>query len=610
MIGTAGHVDHGKTSLIRALTDTDTDRLPEEKARGLTIDLGFASLTLPDGRVVSVVDVPGHERFIGNMIVGALGVEVALLCVSATSGVSAQTHEHLQILDLLPVRSLVVALTFCDLADVETRALAALSVRETLSSTRFREAEIVETSAVTGEGLDNLKESLGALMKSKVEPSARWYLPIDRSFIVKGQGRVATGTLMVGEVKSGSMAMAQPGDRPLRVRQIQSHFTQSESVVAVARVAFNLSGQDSDSVVRGDLVGAPGVAFSTTRLDARLRFVRTPQHGQRVRLHVGADEVMGTLFLNDHQNDLAQIKLERLAGAAAGQPVIVRRYSPPEVIGGGVVLVPVAEPRRRSAKPVVASESLDLVSLISDSPHGISGDRLAQLAGRRLQDLSPELSRLSEAKQIIGFAGHWMTLEQAKNAQLRLLKSLEQSHAAKPENRVFPVAGIVNRAGLHLREKALEKFLQAIARSGRIVMQGGMIGHPKRAPRLSDKQRMFLDRVIHLLNESGAMPPTASELAEALRVPLQAVDQIIQVGINAGELTRLVDNIVFSTSGLESVIDRARIALPRSFTAAEFRDAVQTSRKFAIPLLEWMDAHGRTVRRGDHRHWTSPSPNE
>lgn len=596
LIATAGHVDHGKTSLIRALTGVDTDRLPEEKVRGMTIDLGFASLTLPDGRLASVVDVPGHERFIANMIVGALGCQVGLLCVSAREGVSHQTVEHLQVLDLLPVQALVVALTFGDRATPDAIALVRDQVGETLRETRFERAPIVVTSATTEIGLDELKQALAAAANEVKDATGPWYLPIDRSFVVRGQGRVVTGSLMRGVASPGE-AILQPGDRHLRIRRLQIHGQETASAHAVVRLALNLSGAAADSAARGDLIGEPGSVFTTERFDAVVRYVRPPQHGQRVRVHIGADEVIGSLFLNDHKPDLAQIKLERPTGIAFGQPLIIRRYSPPDLIGGGTVVAPVAEPRRKNAKPLLGE---DLMALVQATPFGISTTRLTQLTGQSADRITELLAQAG----IRRFGAQWMTDEQVKKAARRLLEAIATSQRSAPHQRFFPAHTMATRAGLDLgADENLHRFLRSLAKAGLIQLDGHQIARPDSGPKLSDKQRRFLDRLKQTYDDAGAMPPSPSEMAERLRVPLPAVRQMIEIGLAVGELVRLSDNIIFTREGLDTLLERARQSLPRPFTAAEFRDAVGTSRKYAIPLLEWMDAKGHTVRHGDLRHW-------
>jgi len=596
LIATAGHVDHGKTSLIRALTGVDTDRLPEEKARGMTIDLGFASLALPDGRVASVVDVPGHERFIGNMIVGALGCQIGLLCVSAREGVSHQTVEHLQVLELLPVQTLVVALTFGDLASPDDIALVGEQVGELLAETRFAGALTVVTSATSGAGLDELKQALATAAEKITDTPGPWYLPIDRSFVVRGQGRVVTGSLMRGTATPGEAAL-HPGDRRLRVRRLQTHGEETASAEAVVRLALNLSGAEADTAARGDLIGGPGSVFTTERFDAALRFLKPPQHGQRVRVHLGADEVIGSLFLNDHKPDLAQIKLERPTGIASGQPLIIRRYSPPDLIGGGTVVAPVAEPRRKNAKPLLGE---DVRALVDATPFGLSTTRLAQLTGQA----ADRVAELLEQAGMKRFGEQWMSEEQVKKAARRLLEAIAASQRSAPHQRFFPARAMATRAGLDLgADENFHRFLRALAKAGIIKLDGHQIARPDTGPKLSDKQRRFLDRLKQTYDESGAMPPSPAEVADELRVPLPAVQQIVQVGLSAGELVRLADNIIFTQEGLERLLDRARQSLPKPFTAAEFRDAVGTSRKYAIPLLEWMDARGHTVRHGDLRHW-------
>jgi len=344
LIGTAGHVDHGKTTLIKALTGIDADRLPEEKARGMTIDIGFAYLDLPEIGRVSIVDVPGHEKFISNMLVGALGIDVALLCVAADEGVKPQTLEHFQILELLPVTAMVVALTRSDLADEETIELAKLQIADLLAKSKFASANIIPVSAHTGLGLDSLREEIAKLLRDSGSTAATgsWYLPIDRVFTVKGHGCVVTGTLARGKVKVGDPAILEPGHREVRIRAMHWHGDEVQMAVPGQRTAFNLGGIKEEEIERGQTIGAPGATFETTCLDARLRWVESCKYGERVRVAVGAAEVIGKAFQSPTDPDLVQLRLHAPVSVALGQPIIVRRHSPPDLLGGGLVEVPLA----------------------------------------------------------------------------------------------------------------------------------------------------------------------------------------------------------------------------------------------------------------------------
>src|SRR5919201_1774033 len=363
VIGTAGHVDHGKSSLIQALTGIDPDRLQEEKARGMTIDLGFAWLRLPNGVEVSIVDVPGHERFIHNMLAGVGGIDIALLVIAADEGVMPQTREHAAILDLLGISNGVVALTKCDLVEQDWLDLVQADVEEFLQQTTLAGAPIVPCSATTGDGLDHLREVLQELLaRERSRPNTgRPRLPIDRVFTVAGFGTVVTGTLVDGELRIGQEVEVQPGRLRARVRGLQSHKKKVEVAPAGTRTAVNLGGVAVEDLQRGQVLAAPGALQPTRALDARLRTIRDAhpvRHNAEVTFHTGAAETPARLILLEHdqlqpgQEAWAQLRLQDAVALAKGDLFIIRLPSPSMTIGGGSVVEPHAR-RHRPPQPTV-----------------------------------------------------------------------------------------------------------------------------------------------------------------------------------------------------------------------------------------------------------------
>src|SRR5947209_3664566 len=370
ILGTAGHIDHGKTSLVKALTGIDCDRLPEEKARGITIDIGFATLDLGDFRL-GIVDVPGHERFIKNMLAGATGIDLAVLVIAADDSIMPQTREHLEILRLLGLRHGVIALTKCDLVDETTLEVVELEIRDLVRGSFLENAPIVRTSAQTGKGLDELKEAIIAACQSAVGsgqsavptadrplPTASWFrLPIDRSFIVQGHGTVVTGSVTSGSVRVGDELEWQPRGERVRVRSLQSHDRPVEEVHRGMRAALNLAGVHHEDVIRGQELAAPGYLVPSRVVTVRLHCLadarRPIKHRAPVRFHVGTAEIMGTVSLLDCDTidpggwGLAQLFLEEPATAAWGQPFVLRESSATQTLGGGQVLQPVARKVRR-----------------------------------------------------------------------------------------------------------------------------------------------------------------------------------------------------------------------------------------------------------------------
>ncbi len=604
LIGTAGHVDHGKTTLIQALTGIDADRLPEEKARGMTIDVGFAYLDLPGHERVSIVDVPGHERFVHNMLVGALGIDVALLCVAADEGVKPQTREHIDILRLLPVDHLVVALTRADLADADTRELATLDVVETLSKTRFANAPIIEVSAVTGEGLESLRVALSEALSVASQPKGGpWYLPIDRAFAVKGHGTVVTGTLAQGLLRNGDRAYLEPGHIEVRVRAIHSHGEHVEKADYGRRTAINLGGVHLDDVRRGMTVGEPGATFETRCFDGRIEWIVPPKHGQKVRVSIGADEVLGKAFLNDHDPALVQLRLDEPVAVALHQPFILRRHSPMEVLGGGRVLVPSGKPRRKSESPTLIQaddEATAILQAVGEGPDGLMTEEICRLLGKSSQALGSTFETLSAEGKIHGFAGRWISLRGFELGIEKMQEALSELHRLNPKQALHPREKAMAMAGLAWSGKPLDRILSRLAEARVLVVEGTGVRDAAFSIQLTDKQRLFLDRVKEGLESAGVNVPFPSDIARSLSVPPQAVDEILKLGIEAREIVRVEEGIFYTSGQLEGF--RARLqALSSPFAASDFRDAIGSSRKFVIPLLEYFDATGFTLRQGDKR---------
>ncbi|AIE83903.1 selenocysteine-specific translation elongation factor [Fimbriimonas ginsengisoli] len=609
LIGTAGHVDHGKTTLIKALTGIDADRLPEEKERGMTIDVGFAYLDLPEVGRVSIVDVPGHERFLTNMLVGALGIDVALLCVSADEAVMPQSREHLQILELLPVEHLVVAMTRADLADPETRELAQAEIEELVAGSRFGKAPIVPVSAFTGEGLEELKSELvGALnapSAKRPNASAPWYLPIDRAFSAKGHGVVVTGTLAQGRVSVGDRAYLEPGHWEVRVRGIQTHGEAEDSSERGQRTGLNLSGVKLEDVRRGMTLGAPGAVFETSMLDARVQWIKPPKHGERIRLSIGAEEVIGKAFLNDADPELAQLRLESPIACALDQPLILRRYSPPRLMGGGRVTVPQAKVRRKKeeTKKVEAQDlGTAVVETVGDDPNGVSTEEICRRLGKTPQALGDVFEQLREKDRLRGFAGLWMTPEGFEAGADRFMAALTQQHSKTPTLAGIPRERAVQGAGLGWNGKPLDRIISELAARGKITVSGTAVRDIAYKPQLPTRQREFLDRAIEAMERETVNVPGPHDIAKTIVAPPQAIEEVLRLGVQAGELVQVFEGVFYTVHQIEALKARLKDALgTKPFPASEARDALGTSRKYIIPLLEYMDSVRFTIRVGDNR---------
>jgi len=608
LIGTAGHVDHGKTSLIRALTSIDADRLPEEKQRGMTIDIGFAYVDLPKAGRVSIVDVPGHERFLTNMLVGALGIDVAILCVAADESVMPQTREHLEILSLLPVEKLVVAMTRSDLADEVVREIARSEIEDLLAQTRFAGAPIQSVSAITGEGLDELKALLDeALQGSEPVAPGGWYLPIDRVFTVKGYGTVVTGTLAQGVVRLEDRAVLMPSGQETRIRGIEWHGEAQSQSEKGRRTALNLGKVGIDEVHRGMIVGDPAGVFSSSLVEGRAEWLGGGKHATRIRLSLGSEEVMGKALRNDHDPNWVQFKLERPIAVVAGQAFIVRRYSPPKLLGGGRVTIPQARLRRKSDRgsTVAAShlsESEQLVAWVQASRWGESSEELCRRLGKTSQALGSVFEDLKSSGKLVGFAGFWLTPDRLEQAQQAAHQALAELHAEFPAKAFLPRELWIKRGQVPWKGKPLDRLVAHWAQEKFLRVQGTEIALYDHLVRLNPKQQQLLDRVEEGLRACGMNVPPALELSRQLYLPPQAVEEILRLGLESRRLVWIAEGVIYTQDQLlQFRTDFSARVEKRPFAAAEFRDHFGSSRKYVIPLLEWMDAQGWTLRQGDSR---------
>lgn len=606
LIGTAGHVDHGKSTLIRAMTGIDPDRLPEEKERGMTIDIGFAHIDLPNHKGVSVVDVPGHQRFLTNMLVGAQGIDVALLCVAADEGVMPQTREHVAILQLLPVEKMVVALTKCDAVEPEMLEVATETTREFLESTRFSVAPIFPVSAVKSLGLAPLITALDeALNHSEAESEDDWYLPVDRAFSIKGHGVVVTGTLANGRLAIGDVAVVQPTGKEVRIRAIHHHGVQTNFGERGQRTALNIAGIQLEEIERGHMLGTPGFVQATTCLDARVRWVGDAKHGMRVRVAIGADDAIGKLFLSDSEPELVQIRLERPVAAVRGQPLILRRHSPPDLLAGGAVTVPNATPRRKSEVAATETEGSDeerILASLAGQLQGLPTEEICRLLGKSPQALGDLFEQLKNQGSILGFAGLWFLPDEFERALAIFDDALSKLHEKNPRLGYLPRESILSAAKLKWSGKPLDRIIAHLAQSGRIVSHGTGIRKPDFQVQLTDRQAQFLARIEGEIGKQSINVPEARELAATLHVPIQAVEEMLRLGAESARLTRVSEGLYYLPSQIQEIENKTRDAFSKTpFTASAWREFMQTSRKFAIPILEYLDAKGITMRMGEQR---------
>jgi selenocysteine-specific elongation factor len=626
VLGTAGHIDHGKSALVKALTGTDPDRLPEEKERGVTIELGFARLELPSGRAMGVVDVPGHEKFVRQMVAGATGIDVVLLVVAADDGVMPQTREHLAIIDLLGISRGVVAITKSDLADDEWLDLVRADIERLLQGTSIAEAPIVAVSAKTGAGLPELLAQLDHVADETTARHANlpMRLPVDRVFTITGAGTVVTGTMWSGTARRDDAVEIYPSGTKARIRGVQVHSAAVDVAQAGQRVAVNVAGVERDDISRGDVIAAPGTLSVTDRFDARFTFLGAPGDerpfvsGSRVHVDHGTREVLGRVLLMEvetlppGESALAQIRLEEPLMPRYDDRFIVRSYSPVYTVGGGMVLD--ALPPRRSQLRDHERELLD--ALVAHDFHGAS---LGLLASRGLPmssaevaialgvpraTVADELNRAKLDRLKVGTEAYFVTPDALVHLLATTESALQTFHAQNPTESGIATAALRDIVDRRLDARVFDAILAEASARGLVVIDAGRVRHPKAAVSALAAEQSAVDAILPALAAAGVEPPSVAELATAATAEVGVTRKVLGRLAAEGSVVRVTSELFFSAGGYEEARGRARRLLestPQGATAAELRDALGVSRKYAIPLLEHFDAHGFTKRVGDLR---------
>jgi len=615
IVGTAGHIDHGKTALVKALTGVDADRLKEEKARGITIDLGYAYSDLGDGRQLGFVDVPGHERFVHNMLAGATGIDAALLVVSAVEGIKPQTVEHLQIVDLLGLDRGIVALTKSDLANDDQILDRMAEVETLLTSTSLKGAEIVPVSALTGQGVDELKARLLALGESGKGTSGFARLAVDRCFVLSGAGVVVTGTIHAGEIRVDDRLVLTPSGLEARVRSLHAQNRPADVGRAGERCALNLTGPrlSKDSIRRGDWVVSPELHVPVDRIDVRLKLLASEdqplKHWSPVHVHLGSAHVMGRVALLEGDrlasgaSGLAQLVLEEKVGALAGDRIILRDPSATRTLAGATVIDPFGPPRNRRSErrraELAALGDADaevLPKLLRLESGFVEAARFGQ--SRNLRPAEVEgLLRAAGGESLEGFGFLSETLAAAR---LDIVDTLKAFHEAKPD-----APGLQpERLRVTLKKRwpvpVFRTLLDREVRAKKVTVDGPYLRMPGHSLTLGPKDEALWNKVAAELRRERFKPPRVRDFAQAYNVPEPDMRRLLQRLARIGRVVEVAPDQYFLRPVVAEMIAIAH-AFGRDFTAAEFRDKLDSGRKVAILILEFFDRHGVTVRRGDQR---------
>jgi selenocysteine-specific elongation factor len=617
ILGTAGHIDHGKTELIKALTGVDTDRLREEKERGISIELGFARFDLPSGVTLGVVDVPGHERFVKTTLAGAAGMDLVLLVIAADEGVMPQTREHLDIVDLLGIRAGVVALTKTDLVGEEEIELAREEAGELLAGTSLEGAAIVPVSAVSRAGLDALIGELELLVARVAErPSAGpARLPVDRVFSLAGHGTIVTGTLWAGAVSPGDKLEIYPREKEARVRSVQVHDRPVERAEAGQRVALGLAGVGRDALSRGDTIGTPGALHVTHMLDARLRLVggaKPIANRVRVHLHLGTAEVLARIVLLESEvlrageESLVQLRLESPVVAEKDDLFVVRSYSPVTTIGGGRVIDPSPKRHKRMREDVL--ESLEVLEAGKPEEvllHLVDGSGIEGLGrsdvGREAAAGDGTYEALVADGRLVDVASRVLTAERYDELKAEVLEFLSEFAAGSPLEWGMSGEELRGKLARNMDRGVLDAAMRDLESEGKLSRRGNLVRPGGADVALSDEQARLASRIEERLLGAGANPPTLDELRE--EIPGADFDAIVKLLAETGRIVKVTSTLLFHPGVVEDI----RKAVVRHFETERelgvpaFKDMVGVTRKFAIPLLEHFDREGVTVRSGNVR---------
>jgi len=628
IIGTAGHIDHGKTSLVKVLTGVDTDRLKEEKERGITIELGFAPFTLPSGMRLGLVDVPGHERFVKNMVAGATGIDLVLLVIAADEGVMPQTREHLDICQLLGVKDGVVALTKTDMVDEEWLEMITEDVKEYLTGTFLEEAPIVPFSSMTGSGKEDMAAAIEAAAREIPGRTDKgiFRLPVDRVFTMKGFGTVVTGTLTSGNISTGEEILFLPGDRKTKLRGLQVHGESVKASSAGTRTALNLQGIDKDEIHRGQTAVREGVLKPTLMLDAKVSLLssasRPLKNRERVRLHLYTAEIMTrTTILEGEviqpgEEGLVQLRLEESAIALPGDRFVIRSYSPMATIGGGHIIDPLPGKHRRNRPPVIerlkrleAGNLQDRIEVYLEEAgdHGLEASNLSVRTGLDTSEMKEMLSEMSDAsKVVLAVTGDGTLAYSAASFDRikdRLLNALEKFHKTNPARAGLGRDELRNRVARELPDRPYRNLLEALQEQGLIGLDGDTVRIGSHEATLTPEQEVLAKKVLGLLAKSQISAPFLVEMGDELKAPPADLKTVLNLLADRGDLVRIKDDYFILSKAHESLLSGVEkyFSTKQEMAMADFREIVDTTRKWMIPLLEYLDRTQITMRKGDVR---------
>lgn len=629
IIGTAGHIDHGKTTLIKALTGRDTDRLREEKERGISIELGFTYFDLPGGRRAGIIDVPGHEKFIKNMLAGAGGIDVVILVIAADEGVMPQTREHLNILSLLKVKKGIIALTKKDMVDQEWLDMIIEQVRDEVQDSFLKDARIIPVSSVTGEGLKDLVAEIDSVTGVVEEKDTHevFRLPVDRAFTITGFGTVVTGTLISGSINEGDRVEIYPQKTETRVRSIQVHEKSVKTAYAGQRVAVNIANVKLDEIERGNVLAKPGSMEPTMMLDARLEMLKSDEKSidnrDRLRLYHGTSEIMCRVVLLDRdelkpgESAFVQLRLEEVTACMRGDRFVIRTYSPMLTIGGGTVLEPNPPKRKRFREDVLEELKIkdegkpsEIVEryLIQNSDKYPEKKAIVKAVGNIEAGAFDKIAgELLEKKLIYEFkAGDDTYLLHArylKDVETKLIEILEAYHGKNPLKSGISKEELKTRLFEGIKPRLADLIFGYFEAEGVINLSGQYVAKREFTVQFNKLQAQIRNVILKSYVEKPFNPPKLGELAEASRLDKNQCQVVYNALIDMGELVKLDEEVALSKAAFDEAVRLLRGFLKENgqIQLGQFRDILGTSRKYAMALLDYFDQNKITKRVGDNR---------
>ena len=627
ILGTAGHIDHGKTSLIKAITGTDTDRLKEEKERGITIELGFAALDLPSGQHLGIVDVPGHEKFVKNMVAGATGIDIVVMVIAADEGVMPQTREHMEICSLLGIQHGFVALTKTDLVDEEWLELVQEDVREFAIGTFLEQAPMVPVSAVKRDGLDEFIRVLDELSSAVPErPRSNLFrLPVDRVFSMKGFGTVITGSLLSGQVRTGDTIMIYPGKITSKVRGVQVHNQSVEQALAGQRTAINFQGLEKAAIERGETLAFPDTLSPSYMVDVSLLFLKSNKKAMknrtRVRFHTGTSEVLGNLILLDREeikpgeDTAVQLRLDAPVSLVKDDRYVIRSYSPVRTIGGGVVLNPMPPKHKRFRKEVIEGlmhintlppEELVAYCVDRSGFQGASYKDLVVMTNIVDKTLDQSIQSLLSKKQLIQVDKDSRLLIHANGfdaLKQHLRTTLEAYHKANPLRAGIQKEELRSKIPSSLNAKIFTLLLNQMIKDEEIAAEEDTVRLFAHKISLGADQEDIRKRILAEYSRSGLQPPWFKELSTELKTePARAAD-VLRLLVEEGQLVKVKEDLYFAAGVVKDLQERLVKFLTENgeISTPQFKEMTGASRKYVIPLIEYFDSRNLTIRIGDIR---------